>query len=305
MSKTKSNLRIWLAAAAAMLSAAPAMAQSTDARAAIAAERSVQFYRPEDFSISPTGSDHDIVLMQEHEPWYVTAHAELDGSDNAFLTAPKHGDVWAAASLDAGFESTINESFDLQVGGQVSSARFSHYSELDTDALAGIISLSKQLDDAFRLGMDFVPSVYLGRGFEDQSLLSYELAMFGRYTKPLDERSMFVAYARLSRRWTFPDEFTNTRFAVTAAWQHECSPSMQLTAGVTLAYSVYDDYFQSFTGERRKDFLVNPFVSLVYQLNAWSDVGVSISLARNYSSIDKVDYEAAAISPYIELNWRF
>ena len=305
MSKLIKDKRIWLAAIAATLSAAPAIAQSTDARAAIAAERSVQFYRPDDFSISPTASDHDIVLMQEHQPWYVTAHAELDASDNAFLTSPKHGDVWAAATLDAGFESTINESFDLQVGGQVSSSRFHKYSELDTDALAGIISVSKQIDESWRIGADFVPSVYLGRGFEDQSLLAYDLAAFARYTYPIDEHSMFVAYGRLSHRWAFPDDYSNTRFAVTAAWQHECTSRLVVTAGVTLAYAVYDDYFQDITDERRKDFLVNPFVSAVYQLNTWSVVGVSLSLARNYSSIDKVDYEAAAFTPYVEINWRF
>ena len=287
------------------VSAVPAVAQSNDARAAISAERGVQFFRPDDFAIATEPSDHDIVLMEQHQPWYFTAHGEVDASDNAFLTAPKHSDVWLVGALDAGFESTINESFDLQVGGQVSSSRFNKYSELDTDALAGIITLSKQIDPAFRVGVDYIPSVYFGRGFNDQSLLSHELAAYCRYTWELDEKSLLVAYARLSRRWTTPHDYTNTRMAVTLACQHECLPHLIGTSGVTVAYANYDDYFESITDQRRIDWLVNPFISLVYQINDNATIGATLSYARNFSGVSNVDYEAASITPYIEFNWRF
>ncbi len=291
--------------AAIIASSTSAYAQTNDARAAISAERGVSFYRADDFSLATQPSDHDIVLMEPHHPWYLTAHGEFNASDNAFLTAPKHSDVWVVGALDGGFQTTINESFDLQIGGQVAASRFHKYSELDTDSLAGIISISKQTSENFRIGVDYIPSVYFGRGFDDQSLLSHELAAYGRYTWQWDEKSLLVAYTRLSRRWTTPHDYTNTRLAVTLACQHECAPKLISTTGVTLSYAIYDNYFESITRDRRRDWNVNPFVSLVYQINDNASVGLTVSYARNYSGIDEVDYEAAAIVPYIDFNWRF
>jgi hypothetical protein len=282
----------------------PASAQSVDARATVAAQQTVQFYRPGEFSLNGQPTDHDIVLMEPHQPWYFVAHGEADASDNAFLTAPKHADAWVVGSAEAGFESTIAESFDVQIGGQAAAARFNKYSQLDTDSLAGVVSVSK-LVDAVRVGAEYIPSVYFGRGYNDQSLLSHELAAFGRYVKPIGDRSIFVGYARLSRRWTTPHDFTSNRVAVTAAWQEQCTPRVAVTGGVTVAYVLYDDYFESLTGQRRRDLLVNPFVAVTYQCDDWTTLGVSLSLARNYSGIDQVDYEAGTISPYIEFNWRF
>jgi len=290
---------------ALLASASSAVAQSNDARAAISAERGVTFYRPDDFALATQPSDHDIVLMESHQPWYLTAHGEMEASDNAFLTAPKHSDVWVVGALDAGFQTTINESFDLQVGGQVAASRFHKYSELDTDSLAGIISISKQETENFRVGVDYIPAVYFGRGFDEQSLLSHDLGVFGRYTWQWDETSLLIAYARLSRQWTTPHDYTNTRLAVTLACQHECLPKLISTTGVTFAYELYDDYFESITHERRRDLMVNPFVSVVYQLSDNATLGMTLSYARNYSGIDQVDYEAAGIIPYVEFNWRF
>ncbi len=284
--------------------AAPALAQSNDARAAAASERGVQFYRPGDYSLTAAPTDHDIVLMEPYHPWYLTVHGEVDFTNNAFLTSPKHADTWASATVDGGFETTIAESFDIQIGAQLSAARFNHYSQLDTDSIAGIVAISKTIDSV-RYGVEYIPSQYFGRGFDERSLNANELAVYGRYIKPFDNQCTGVLYARLSRRWTYPHDYTNDRLAVTAAVQHECTPQLVVNAGLTLAYSVYDNYFQNITGERRRELLVTPFISCVYQINGWSTVGIALSYGRNYSSIDAVDYEAASISPYVELNWRF
>jgi len=297
--------RTWMAALLATAAmAGVASAQSNDSRANLANERSAQYFRPDDFALNTQPSDHDIVLMEAHQPWYLVAHGETGLTDNAYLTAPKHSDGWVAGTLDGGFQTTLAESVDVVAGGQVGMWRYAKHSDLDTDSLAAVFSVSKLFGDV-RAGVEYVPSVYFGRGFDEQSLLAHDLALFAQTTWAMGEKSQIYAYGRLSRRWSSPDDYENTRLSITTGCQHECWPNVVLTTGITLAYAYYDNYFEDQTDETRQDFLVNPFVSLVYQMNDWSTVGVTLSYARNYSTIDKVDYESAAGSPYVELNWRF
>ena len=256
------------------------------------------------YEANDQATGRDIILMVDHQPWYVEASLVGEYTSNAFLASDDREDYLALLTVRGGFETVVAEKYSVRAELSALGARYARFDELDYDRLGASFTAAMPVGD-WAVGLAYEPSLIFDDGFGDRNLTQHQLSVFARRTGQLrDDLSWFFA-SRLSRTFSDPDDFDNNRLSANGGLIWQWRPGWVLQGGLQLSAQQYDDYFENLTGETRRDFSVTPYVSLGYRIDERFDAALSLRYTDNRSSLDPLDYTAKAISPSLTFNWRF
>ena len=256
------------------------------------------------YASNDQATGRDIILMVRHRPWYVEASLVGEYTTNAFLASDDREDYLALLTVRGGFETVIAEKYSVRAELSALGARYARFDELDYDRVGATFSGAMPAG-AWTLGLAYEPSLIFDDGFGDRNLTQHQLSVFARRAGRLrDDLSWFFS-TRLSRTFSDPDDFDHNRLSANGGLIWQWRPAWVLQGGLQLSAQQYDDYFENLTGETRRDFSMTPYVSLSYRIDERFDAALSLRYTDNRSSLDPLDYTAAAISPSVTFNWRF
>ena len=286
------------------LTAAPAPAQIGSAPE-VATQRGDRPRTYDDlYQPNQEATGQDLILMARHEAFYVEAAVLGEYTTNAFLVDDARDDVLLLGSLRGGFASVVAERFSVVAELSAIAARYNRFSELSYDRLGGTLSAAVPLR-GWQVGVAYEPSVIFDDGFDERQLTQHQFTLFAdRQGAFRDDLGWFLG-ARGSRTFADPDDFDAWRASATAGGYWLLRPDLVLQGGLQIQFQHYDDYFEELTNDTRQDLSLTPFLGLRYQLGERADLALSLRYTHNESSLDPLDYDAAAVTPSLALTLRF
>lgn len=251
-----------------------------------------------------TGKD-DLVILKRREFFTFNASLAPRYTSNAFLSDDnRQGDVVLDGAANLRAETVIDQRYAVFADAGYLLARHDDLTQLNYDALTagfgGSMPSGKWTFSAsYRLNYVTRP------GFDDHILTQNNILGSVYYQLAIDRDTAVFPFISLSRIWADPGDFTNLSATPGANFVHRISPDLLFSAGVQLVGRVYDDFFESATGETRRDFGGNATFGLRWTPHANIIVQGSIGLGRLNSSIDSVDYKEFSATPSVTAQINF
>lgn len=199
----------------------------------------------------------DLLLLEEPDLWTVRSDSTLNVTDNAFLSDDrKEDDVYFTELAWVRFNTVIAQKYLVFADAGVTVTRYNDNSELDNDTIFVRGGVRRSIADMFLvqgiLSGDFVRD----RGFDETVFNRGKGAVSVR--APLAMTDRFMVVPQLAGRAAFADpsdfSFYDLSAGVNAVFA--LTPKLRLRSGVEGRRRWYPDYFESQTGEERRDWLV-------------------------------------------------
>ncbi len=255
-------------------------------------------------STGTTGGD-DLILLDEVPIFVVRAGASAGYTTNAFLSGNEDkADYLLSMQVQAGIETTIAESFDVRLLGNIGSVRYRRFQELDFDQLGGVLEVAKSFEPA-RFGLRYQPTSFHTTILGEQQLMLHPFTLFAQKDMKLPWGWQGNFEAGLQRTWANPSDYDAWSVYLDSRAIRPLGRSLFLAAGVELRYTRYDDFFESATNTDRQDFLIRPAVQLLWQPKPWIVATFELAGARNFSELGAVDYSAFTLTPAVNVQFRF
>jgi hypothetical protein len=299
--------RHYFAGAAALLAASTLAIQAQQAPnpvEAAAQAKATEITTAELFKPSTERTGQDLILLQEHKPFYVRLDQRVTWTDNAFYTGNKQDDFSYLTSVAAGFDTVTESGVDLQLEGTFSGSRYQRFDQLDYNYYGGLAGIGYRIG-GFRIGGDYRPLQFMDRNFDNDLVLYHDFGVSLSYQGAFSAKSGYFLSVRGSRVFGYPNEYDSWRIAPNAGVYYQLKYWFSTTAGVSGSHTSYDNYFQALTGQDRADRLVSGFMNVNFTPKPWLNFGVLVQYADNDSSLNVSSYKAFSVTPNVTLRFRF
>jgi len=256
------------------------------------------------FKPSTERTGQDLILLQEHKPFYVRLDQRVSWTDNAFFTGNKQDDVSYFAGVAAGFDTLTESGVDLKLEGSFSGIRYHRFSQLDYNYYGGTAGIGYRAG-GFRIGVDYQPLQFMDRDFANDLVLYHDFGLSLGYQGAFSPQCGYFIGVRGSRVFGYPNEYDSWRIAPNLGVYYQPRYWFSAVAGVSGSHTSYDNYFQALTGQDRADRLVSGILSFNFTPKRWLNFGVLVQYADNDSSLNVSDYKAFSVTPNATLRFRF
>ena len=262
------------------------------------------------FALTPeesilTGKD-DLVILKRRDFFTLEGSLTPRFSSNAFLSdANRQSDIVldGAASLRA--ETVIDQLYKVSADAGLSLARHDDLTQLNYDAftagLGGSVPSGNWTYSAtYRLSYVSRPG-----GFNDHIVTQNNITGSLSYRLSIDSDTAVFPSISLSRIWADPGDFSNLSMTPGASFVRRLTPDLLFISSLLLSLRRYDDFFESITGETRRDFGGNATISLRWTPQTNITVQGSLGFGRVDSTIDSVDYKEYSATPSVTAQIKF
>ena len=259
------------------------------------------------FDLGRAGAGDDaLIAMARFDLFFLGISAGTMFTDNAFSSSiNERSDILGQFGLTFGANTTVDEKVDLLAQLNLQSVRYSRFSELDYNQIGGLFSIAYKVDGLWRIGSSYRPYTLQDRNFASQFATYHELSIFTDYLAPFDEQWLLQGSLTASRIWASPNDYDSVRLAAVLGLIWTPAERLVIRGGITLRYTDYDDFFESLTGEDRRDFTVAPYLQVQYQYSTKVTLSASLGFSDNYSTVESVGYESFTLSPQFSVAIRF
>jgi hypothetical protein len=250
--------------------------------------------------------DEALIVLRPIPLFTAQAFSSYRFTNNAFLSNELRADdrvLEQSASLTAA--TRIAERLDASMTLGVFSGRYAEHSELDYDGFYGELSAALPLDAASSLTFSYAPAIAFDRGFDRRSLTLHKFRLRLERSYLVAGRVGLYPFLSVARTFADPEDFRHSRGRAGVDVAYTVSARLYAFGTLEGVYTRYDDYFEAFTREARRDTSVQITAGLSWSPRPWATLYLTLNATRLWSSVRVNTYDELSVTPSLSLYARF
>lgn len=286
----------------------PHSALAQNAPASPGAQRSVED-RIEGLQSKPSASaagDEGLIVLRPNKLFTAQIYSSYRFTNNAFLSNDLREDdriLEQSASLSAA--TRIAERVDAFATAGIFSGRYADNSEIDYDGFYGELGATLPVRAASSLVLSYSPAIAFDRGFDRQSLTLHKFRARLQTSYLIAGRVGLYPFFSVSRTFADPADFRQVTGRLGADIAYAPRANLYTFGTLEAAYTQYDEFFESFTGEERRDTILGVSAGLSWSPTHWVTSYFMLSAKRLWSSVRSNTYDEISAAPSVSLYVQF
>lgn len=237
--------------------------------------------------------DTDIILTRPTRLFSVSGSADIIGTSNAFLSpTDRLADGFGQAQITFGIGTRLGGKVDVFANMGLTSVRYFRYRDLNYNAINGLVGARVGLG-RLAITATYQPTIVLSGDFATRQLTTHRLKLAA--SLPFRLRKLTIEPSiGVERVLANPSDYRAWSGSAGLTFSAPLSKRIPIFAYATAQYEhrSFDAYFPDLVGVKRIDDNWSAGAGIVWRPKRWSDIRLSYSFQRNYSTSDVNGYFA-------------
>nr|VFK08723.1 MAG: hypothetical protein BECKLPF1236A_GA0070988_100206 [Candidatus Kentron sp. LPFa]VFK25835.1 MAG: hypothetical protein BECKLPF1236C_GA0070990_100267 [Candidatus Kentron sp. LPFa] len=247
----------------------------------------------------------DLFILKPRKLFSFEADTTGVYTNNALASdASKKKDRYWRQEFAFAFATQIAETYNVSAKLAFDTTRYDNNSSLDYDLLLLNIGANRRFH-GFMVGGNIEGDIVKERGFDGKIINQLTPIMYAAYPHSIDDRTAIIPRAHVSRTFTTPGDYRNTRAGVGASLIRMITREIKLETSIDLTKRWYDSYFSSYYSHKREDNSANFQAGLTWQPVDYLKISAEGRVGFNNSTIASLDAHETSFSPSLNFQMKF